>query len=698
MIGPGPRRLACGALLVALGVGGGGPAEADVLVLESGKTHTGIATRVGEEVRLNTLGCSVAEMTLGVRTFRARDVKRVDPDEDEPWIHGRLDEILEGRAPEAVVELTALYGLAKRKGYKELARRLAEEALARGATDPELFKAGGGPERWAQRRRGDPRVDPALAERLARALTLERASARAAALALLRTETGLAWSATVVERAALALAEPVGVLEEVALAWPTAEATAGRYTIFVPPDLHPLEPVPLVVALHGGGVITRADGTRVLGGTGKDALRLLQDGAERRGWLLLCPTALEAPWDTPANRDFLEALLAEVEGRWNVDLARVHLIGVGEGGEGAWALGSLWGERFATVSAAAAPAPTVLGGLASRGIGVWIGHGEADERFPVEPVRKAALRLQEQGADFVYCELPKEGHGLTSAAERDWYRYVNGRRSSRAKDAWPLASLALPVSPGERAARGDPAAAQGGTLAPELAEERLWEALAAGRAEAEPAAERLVALRPGVVVTRASALLADRKVHPRVRAQCAWMLGRLGDRSVSGALGDALRAASDLTLRLEAARALRTLAAPDAKEDLRFALLDAWQSHQRASFPDNRVPFTLYERVARLEGAVVEALARVATADDVGPDIEQALVLGLLKDPRPVEPRRGPGGDPAGPRRELVRSVARAYRTLGVEKTLVDMLRTVLKKDTGGLEALAQGLREGVAK
>ena len=31
-------------------------------------------------------------------------------------------------------------------------------------------------------------------------------------------------------------------------------------------------------------------------------------------------------------------------------------------------------------------------------------------------------------------------------------------------------------------------------------------------------------------------------------------------------------------------------------------------------------------------------------------------------------------------------------------KTLVDMLRMVLRKDAGGLEALAQGLREGVAR
>lgn len=221
---------------------------------------------------------------------------------------------------------------------------------------------------------------------------------------------------------------------------------------------------------------------------------------------------------------------------------------------------------------------------------------------------------------------------------------------------------------------------------------------AAGRAEAEPAAERLVAQRPEGVVARAQGRLADRKAAPRVRALCAWMLGKLGDPSAFGALGDVLRAATDQTLRFEAGRALRALAAPESKEDLRFALVDAWQTFQRASFPGNRVPFTVYERVARLEATLVEALARVATADDVGPTIEESLVLGLLKDARPIEPRRGPGGEPQGPRLLLARSIARAYRTLSVEKTLVDMLRTVLKKDAAALEAVAQGLREGVPK
>jgi poly(3-hydroxybutyrate) depolymerase len=692
------RRLGLVAAWAALPALCAATGTADVLVLESGKTHLGVATRVGEEVRLNTFGCSVAAMTLGVKTYRARDVKRIDPDEDEPWIHARLDEIVEGRAPEAVAELASLAGLARRKGYRDLAKRLAEEALARGSTDAELMKLAGGAERWAARRRGDVRVDAALASRVGALLTRPRAAERATGLARLAAETSLTLSAATVERSARALWEPVGVLEEIPLGWTTKDVPQGRFTLYVPPDLHPLEPAPLVVALHGGGVIQANEKTRLLGGTGRDMLRLLSDGAERKGWLLLCPTALEAPWDTPRNRAFLEAVLAEVQGRWNVDLARVHLIGLGEGGEGAWVLGSTWGERFASVSAAAAPTSGLVSSLVSRQIGVWIGHGEADERFPVDPVRKTALRLQEQGAAFVYCELPKEGHGLTADAERDWYRYVAGRRNPRAKDAWPVPSFALPVGEVERAARGDPAAAHGGTLAPDAPVEVVWAALAAGGAEAEPAAERLLELRPADVATRARALLTRREAPSGARTQEAWLLGRLGDGASAPALGDVLRAAQEPTLRMEAARALGRLADPLSAEDLRFALEDVWSTHQRTSFPANRVPFAVYERVVRLACEVVEALARVGRVEEVGPEIEQVLVLGLLRDARAVEPRRGPGGEPQVVRRDLVRSVARAYATLRAEKTLVDMLRSLVKKDAAALDALVQGLREGVPR
>ena len=691
------RAASLAVALLAAGALARGYARADVLVLESGKTATGVAIPAGEEVRLNTFGCSAPEMTLGVKVYRARDVKRVDPDEDPPWIAARLDDLLDSPPPDLVAQLRSLHGLARRKGYKEWARRLAEEVLAR-ADDPECLKTVGGPAKWAERRRGDPRLDAPLRDAIGRLLALERGAERREAAAALAAERGYAVRPEVLERMARSLSEPVGVLEEVPLGWTTATAPAGTYSLYVPPDAHPLEARPLVLALHGGGVIARPDGTQVLGGTGKDMLRLLLDGAERRGWFLLCPTALEAPWDTPRNRALLEAVLAEVTGRWNVDLARVHLIGLGDGGDGAWALGTAWDERWATVGASSAGPPPAAASLVASHVGVWIQHGDDDRVRPVDPVRKAAERLRDAGADFVYCELPKEGHGLPSTAERDWYRYVEGRRQPRAKDAWPQPSLERPPSDAERAAVGDPAGAWGLALPADASDEVLWTVLLSGRSEADPAAARLLHHRPAGVAERAGRIVADAKAPTATRGWAAWLLGELGEPASLAPLGDALRASADVLLRTRLARALKRLHAADSKEDLRFALLDATQRHQRATFPGNRVPFTAHARISGLCAALVEALALVATADDVGPDIEGAVVTGLLRDARPVDERHGPGGDPRIARLALVRSVARAYRTLKVEPTLVEMLRTVVKKEPDALEEIGKGLGEGVLR
>ncbi|MFM8980104.1 MAG: HEAT repeat domain-containing protein [Planctomycetia bacterium] len=683
-------------VLLALAVAAVPPAPGDTVLLEGGKTLRGHVVRTATEVRVNPYGSQAPSMTYGVRRLALSEVKRIEPDEDEATLCAALERALAQPAPARDEALRALHATARRRNQRELATRIAEQALALGLTDAELLKQAGGPERWGARRRGDVRLDAALAGRVAALLELPRATERAAALVRLAGETGLTLDLRQVERMARSLEEPVGVLEEQALAWPAPKVPAGaRYTLYVPPDLHPLEPAPLVIALHGGGMVQRADGTRVLAGSGRDMLPLVLPGARARGWLVLCPTAREAPWDTPAHRALLEALLSEVGARWNVDLARVHLLGLGEGGEGAWSLGAWLAERLASVSVAGAAPSGLASSLLGRGLCVWIGHGEADERFPVEPVRKLAARLVEQGA-ATYCELPKEGHGLPAEAEQDWYRAIEGRRQPRARDAWPQPSVAQPPGEAELAGRGDRAAVAGGGLAAEAPPDLLWAALPGAGGAA--AAERLLAQRTPGLRERAAGLLGQREAPRAARAEAAWLLGELGDKEGGQALGEALRGSSDPALRLACARALRRLADPQSVEDLRWALQDAWQAHQRASFPGGQVPLVAYERLVRLCCALVEGLARVGKPSEVGPDIEQALVLGLLKDARPVAARRGPGAAPGALRAELVRSVARAYRTLAVEATLVDMLRMTVRRDREAAEALVAGLREGVGR
>jgi poly(3-hydroxybutyrate) depolymerase len=663
-----------------------------VAVLENGNEVRGHVFRVGEETRVNVYGCSVPEMTLGIRVLRTRDVRRVDPVEDRDHVRARLDRL----DPDDVPGRLALLALARRLGLKEEARRIAEEVLRADPANAEGLRAVGGPARWAERRRGDPALDDGLAADLRRLVRMESGLDRRREAERLAAEAGYPARAEVVERMARSAAEDRGHRKAVTLRMRGEDVPAGSYALYVPLDYDPLDARPLVVALHGGGILTSGE-KPAFGGSAEEAVALFEDGAERLGWFLACPTAVEAPWATPANAAFVLAVIEEVAATWNVDLDRVHLVGQGEGGDGAWWLGTREADRFATVGAAAAGPPSAAASLASRGIGLWIYHGDADAVAPVDPVRKAAERLLKQGADFVYCELPREGHGLPASAERDYYRYVEPKRNPRAKGAWPASSFARPATKEEVAAFGDPSAGWGATLSTEAGADELLSVLARGRPDAEHAARRLAAERPEGIAARAAALVADRKAPARGRAWAAWLCGELQDVATLPALGDAVRGETDPLLRRHAARALRRLGSRDALEDLRFALLDVAERFRRLPGVGGRVPFVEYDRACRTAAEVVEALGATATAD-VGADVEEAAVIGILRDPRPVDARRESGEDRSLPRARLAEAVARAYAALEVERTLLDMLRAAVRKDAAAEAAVERGVREGLPR
>ena len=79
-------------------------------------------------------------------------------------------------------------------------------------------------------------------------------------------------------------------------------------------------------------------------------------------------------------------------------------------------------------------------------------------------------------------------------------------------------------------------------------------------------------------------------------------------------------------------------------------------------------------------------------------DLEEAAVIGILRDVRPVDARRESGEDPSMPRSRLAEALARAYAALGVDRTLFDMLRAAVKKDPAASDAVNRGMREGLPR
>ncbi|MDF1701827.1 MAG: hypothetical protein P1V36_11780 [Planctomycetota bacterium] len=680
------RLLVFCAVLLACATG----LHAEELVVRSGKAYRGFPRRQGQEILLNEYGCSAPEMTLGVRRLRAIDVR-----ETRPWpLEDHLQRELLELGPRDVARRVDLMRQAQSGRQKAWTLRLAAEILAVDGKHAEALRAIGGPGKWEAARRGNPHLDGALSLAIRRLLRFESGGDRRDGAARLLKEHGYEAGPDVVERMVRSLQPDRGLVEGVKLRLDADGHPGSSYALYVPPDYDPLEPRPLLVVLHGGGMMQAVK--KAVRGSPKDALALYQEDAARLGWFLLCPQALESPWGSSRNLGMLEATLAEVQSLWNIDLERVHLAGQGGGADGAWFWAARKAERFASVSIATGGKPVSCPSTAQK-TALWVYHGEADEVVPIAPVRKAAEGLRKKKGDFVYCELPREGHGLAPAARRDMFRYIAPKRRRRARTAWPRGSFSVPSSRHAVEAFGDPAAAWGVGFDTELDAAGLVDVLAAGRTDAEHAARRLVDHHVGerdVLSKDVRAFVRDKSKPLEARVWAAWLSGRWRDPQAINELGDVLRGSKDTRLLRFAAEAVGRIGSADSTQDLRWALADI--SKRYRSLKGNSVPFQEYERTCRLGATVADALGLCAQSEDLlFAELEENLVRHVLMDRRPVVFAAQNGEDPSEPRSILAESLARSYRRLNAEATLFAMLLAAVKKDKRATQAVRRGMRRG---
>ena len=161
-----------------------------------------------------------------------------------------------------------------------------------------------------------------------------------------------------------------------------------RYTIAIP-DGYADDAVPLIVALHWGGVVTPFYGRSILAYLVEPALREL-------GAIIVAPDCLHGDWTNPQSESEVIALLEHLQDSYNIDVNRTVITGYSKGGMGTWYLAARNQDRFAAaVPMAGHPQPDSAD--VKWEIPLYVIHSRRDEVIPFEQTAQVVDQLRERG-------------------------------------------------------------------------------------------------------------------------------------------------------------------------------------------------------------------------------------------------------------------------------------------------------------
>ena len=180
----------------------------------------------------------------------------------------------------------------------------------------------------------------------------------------------------------------------------------GGFSLYVPETGAGDRARPLIVALHGGH------------GHGRDFLWTWLREARAHDALLLAPTSQARTWSIMGREDIdgerLRQMVEFVATRYPVDLGRVLLTGMSDGGTYALLCGLGEGTPFTHLAPACGalhPMLLVSGGIRrAKDRPIYLIHGALDWMFPIATARLSRDVLIEAGARLLYREIADLSH------------------------------------------------------------------------------------------------------------------------------------------------------------------------------------------------------------------------------------------------------------------------------------------------
>ena len=201
----------------------------------------------------------------------------------------------------------------------------------------------------------------------------------------------------------LALAPAGALAQKIAKETIVSEGKKRTYYLYVPKNVQPSSPVPLLVLLHGSGHV------------GLSLAEKWDKLAEKEGVIIVAPDSADsALWSVPGDGPaFLHELVESIKTKYPINKKRVYLFGHSGGATFALLMSLYESEYFAATAihaGALPPEATVLIDLAKRKTPIQIQVGTVDDFFPLAIVRATRDLLNTRGFSVQLIEIPGHNH------------------------------------------------------------------------------------------------------------------------------------------------------------------------------------------------------------------------------------------------------------------------------------------------
>jgi predicted peptidase len=176
----------------------------------------------------------------------------------------------------------------------------------------------------------------------------------------------------------------------------TLSGVATKYAVYVPPSYDPAVPWPTIVFLNGAGECGRDGLLQTTVGLGP-AIKL-----KPASWpfIVVMPQKPTSATNWEDHDALVMATLEQTRREYNVDVSRLYLTGLSQGGHGTWTIAAKHPDLFAAIAPCCGWGSDALV-PALKGIPAWVFHGEADTTISVNESRKMVAALLAAGAPEV---------------------------------------------------------------------------------------------------------------------------------------------------------------------------------------------------------------------------------------------------------------------------------------------------------